>query len=144
MIRKLKTADLDKIMSIWLNANIEAHSFIAAEYWKEHFEAVKKMIPQAEVFVSERDDGINGFIGLSRTYVEGIFVDKAARSKGIGSELLDFVKKDRARLSLKVYKKNESAVQFYKNRGFRIDAESLDTDTSEEEYIMAWERNGKT
>lgn len=144
MIRKLKTADLDKIMFIWLNANIEAHSFIAAEYWKDHFEAVKKMIPQAEVFVSERDDGIKGFIGLSRTYVEGIFVDKAARSKGIGSELLDFVKKDRARLSLKVYKKNESAVQFYKKRGFRIDAESLDTDTSEEEYIMAWERNGKT
>lgn len=33
---------------------------------------------------------------------------------------------------------------FYKNRGFRIDAESLDTDTFEEEYVMVWERNCKT
>ena len=97
------------------------------------------MIPQAEVYVSD-DNGVNGFIGITGDYIAGIFVDSSARTGGIGSQLLDRAKEDRQKLSLSVYKKNVTAVSFYRNRGFQIDAEGVDPQTSESEYTMSWNR----
>ena len=33
MIRKMKPADLDAIMEIWLSSNLDAHSFVGRQYW---------------------------------------------------------------------------------------------------------------
>ena len=33
MIRKMKETDCAELCSIWLSANLEAHSFVPAEYW---------------------------------------------------------------------------------------------------------------
>ena len=71
-------------------------------------------------------------------YIAGIFVDASARAAGIGSQLLDRVKQDRKSLRLSVYKKNTTAVSFYRRRGFQIDKESVDPETSEPEYTMIW------
>ena len=54
MIRLFEFQDLDKIMDIWLQGNLEAHSFIDAEYWKKNFDSVKSVLPNAEVYVYER------------------------------------------------------------------------------------------
>lgn len=125
-------------MSIWLSANLEAHSFVDPDYWSRNFDAVKAMIPQAEVWVSEGENGINGFIGVVDDYIAGIFVDASARAAGIGSQLLDRVKQDRNSLRLSVYRKNTTAVSFYRRRGFQIDKESVDPETAEPEYAMIW------
>lgn len=137
MVRTFQAGDLDAVMSIWLNANIEAHHFVDPEYWRSCYNTVKAMIPQAEVYVSD-DNGVNGFIGITGDYIAGIFVDSSARTGGIGSQLLDRAKEDRQKLSLSVYKKNVTAVSFYRNRGFQIDAEGVDPQTSESEYTMSW------
>ena len=139
MVRTFQAGDLDTVMSIWLNANIEAHHFVDPEYWRSCYNTVKAMIPQAEVYVSD-DNGVNGFIGITGDYIAGIFVDSSARTGGIGSQLLDRAKEDRQKLSLSVYKKNVTAVSFYRNRGFQIDAEGVDPQTSESEYTMSWNR----
>ncbi len=47
--------------------------FIEADYWKNNYEMVREMIPKAEVFVSEENGQIRGFIGLIDTYIAGIF-----------------------------------------------------------------------
>lgn len=125
-------------MSIWLNANLEAHSFVDPEYWRGNCGAVEAMIPHAEVYVSEDQNGINGFIGVVDDYIAGIFVDASARTAGIGSQLLDRVRQDRNSLRLSVYKKNTAAVSFYRKRGFQIDKESVDPETAEPEYTMIW------
>ena len=140
MVRTFQAGDLDAVMSIWLNANIEAHHFVDPEYWRSCYNTVKAMIPQAEVYVAEDDRRINGFIGIAGDYIAGIFVDSSARTGGIGSQLLDHAKENRQKLSLSVYKKNVTAVSFYRNRGFQIDAEGVDPQTSESEYTMSWNR----
>lgn len=140
MIRKFKENDLDKVMSIWLNANIEAHSFINSDYWKEKFNDVKLMLPQAEVYVSENEDIIDGFIGITGDYIAGIFVNKLNRSKGIGTDLLNLAKINREKLFLSVYEKNEAAINFYKTAGFKIEKIGIDGDTLQKEYTMLWER----
>lgn len=138
MIRTFHCGDIEAVMSIWLNANLEAHDFVDPDYWKSCFPEVKKLIPQAEVYVSEGCGGINGFIGLVDSYIAGIFVEHSARSAGIGSSLLSRAKTERKTLSLNVYQKNAAAVSFYRRRGFQITAERLDPQTSEIEYAMVW------
>ena len=71
MIRKFKQDDLSLIMQIWLASNIEAHSFIPEKYWIDNFEFVKKMLPQAEIYVHENEatKQIDGFIGLNEDYI---------------------------------------------------------------------------
>ena len=138
MIRRFQTDDLEDVMLIWLNANIEAHHFVDPGFWRNSFDTVKAMIPQAEVYVSY-EDGINGFVGIIDNYIAGIFVASPVRASGIGSQLLDCAKKTQQNLCLRVYKQNTAAVSFYLNRGFRIDTEQIDLQTSE--YTMTWNRS---
>ena len=114
MIRKLQKADLNDVANLWLDTNLKAHNFISAEYWNTNFEFVKEMLPQAEVYVYENDKKIHGFIGLNGEYIEGIFVEKNMRSKGIGKQLLNYVKKLKEEMCLSVYQKNYKAISFYK------------------------------
>ena len=93
MIRRFETRDLDEVMSLWVHANIESHSFIEADYWKKNYDMVRKLIPEAKVFVAEENEEILGFIGLTDTYIAGIFVKATEQSKGIGTELLCTVMK---------------------------------------------------
>lgn len=91
MIRKYVDGDIDVVMQIWLNTNIQAHSFISLDYWKSNFDMVKEMMPLAEIYVHEVDNAnqIDGFIGLNNDYIEGIFIKDVTQSKGIGKQLLD-------------------------------------------------------
>ena len=101
---------------------------------------VRKLIPEAEVFVAEENEEIQGFIGFTDTYIAGIFVKAAEQSKGIGTELLRTVMKLKDQLQLNVYKKNMRAVVFYQHHGFKIVNQEIDENTSEEEYRMEWHR----
>ena len=138
MIRELQKADLNKVAEIWLDTNLQAHYFIPAQYWKSNFESVKELLPQAEVYVYENGQKIQGFIGLNGEYIEGIFVSGEIQSQGIGKLLLNFVKDRRSKLSLNVYQKNTQAIHFYQREGFTIQREGLDEATGEKDYVMIW------
>ena len=142
MIRKFETQDLDAVMQIWLHGNLDAHPFIPASFWTDHFETVRDMLPQAELYVHENEAPrqIDGFIGLTENHIEGIFVAKSARSKGIGKALLDYVKSRRPRLTLGVYQKNERALAFYRREQFVVQSEGIDEDTNEADTQMLWTR----
>lgn len=141
MIRKFKKDEIDQIANLWLETNISAHNFINENYWKAQFDNVKEMLPQAELFIYEEDEELQGFVGVIDNYIAGIFVSKNIQSKGIGKSLLDHVKTLRNELSLSVYKKNERAVKFYIREGFVIKEQKVDENTSEIEYLMLWKHN---
>lgn len=138
MIRKFNSQDLAVVMQIWLKTNIETHSFIPAAYWKNNFEEVKAALLHAEIYVAEVDGQIVGFIGLNQTIIEGIFVKKGMRSRGIGKQLLDYVKKIKPELQLEVYKENPRAIKFYEREQFIKIAEKVDELTDEKYYEMRW------
>ena len=142
MIRKFETQDLDAVMQIWLHGNLDAHPFIPASFRTDHFEMVRDMLPQAELYVHENEATrqIDGFIGLTENHIEGIFVAKAARSKGIGKALLDYAMSRRPRLDLSVYQKNERSLAFYRQEQFVVQSEGIDEDTNEAEIQMLWTR----
>ena len=126
MIRELRKVDINKVAEIWLDTNIKTHYFISAQYWKSNFELVKELLLQATVYVYEDKQEIQGFIGLSNEYIEGIFVSAEMQSQGIGKILLNYVKGKRNKLILNVYQKNTRAISFYQREGFEIQYSGLD------------------
>lgn len=140
MIRELRKVDINKVAEIWLDTNIKTHYFISAQYWKSNFELVKELLLQATVYVYEDKQEIQGFIGLSNEYIEGIFVSAEMQSQGIGKILLNYVKGKRNKLILNVYQKNTRAISFYQREGFEIQNSGLDEATGEKDYVMAWQQ----
>ena len=140
MIRALQKADINRVSDIWLDTNLKAHSFISAQYWESNYELVKEMLSQAEVYVYEDGQKIQGFIGLSDKYIEGIFVSEETQSQGIGKLLLNYIKDRKDVLRLNVYQKNIRAIHFYQREGFEIQCEGLDEATGEKDYVMIWQQ----
>ena len=138
MIRSYRNTDQKAVMNIWLQSNLKAHSFIAADYWQTHYEEVAEMLSSAELLVAENDGRICGFIGMYNEMIAGLFVDEYYRSKGIGKMLLDTVKQMNSQLYLQVYKKNNRALHFYQRESFSIEKEQQDGASGEIEYVMKW------
>lgn len=138
MIRHFRAEDINNIMQLWLDTNIQSHSFINRKYWQDNFVAVKEAILQATVYVCEQDGQIQAFIGLSGNYIAGLFVSKDFQSKGIGKLLLDYSKSKYNELTLHVYKKNDRALKFYLREKFSISESSIDENTGETELTMMW------
>ena len=86
MLRTMRTDDLDYVVKIWLESNIQAHSFIESDYWKENKEEVRKMLPHSLIQVAEIDGNIVGFIGMNETRIEGLFVSSDFQSRGIENQ----------------------------------------------------------
>ena len=142
MIRAFEENDLTAVMQIWLDTNIKAHYFIPKEYWTDNYEMVRSVLPQAEIYVYENDatKQIDGFIGLSNEYIEGIFVREGIQSNGIGKQLLEYAKCVKSNMSLCVYLENTRAIQFYQREQFVIQSENIDDNTNQKEYVMIWKK----
>ncbi len=138
MIRRLQKKDVTRVAELWLDTNLKAHDFIPAQYWRSNYDLVKEMLLQAEVYVYEDGQKIQGFIGLDGDDIEGIFVSDEMQSQGIGKTLIDFVKAQKTKLRLNVYQKNVRATHFYQKEGFEIQCEGLDEATGEKDYAMTW------
>lgn len=138
MIRKFQMEDINQVMKIWLDSNIDAHNFIKQEYWISNAPDVKKQLLHAEIYVYEQESKIVGFVGMQDNYLAGIFVDKDIRSNGIGKQLLEYIKGIRQEFTLRVYKENKGAVNFYEREGLTIIIEEMDEATNNIELLMQW------
>lgn len=141
MVRRMRTDDVDRVAKIWLEGNLDAHSFIPETYWRGNYEEVKGQLAQAEVYTYEDNNGVLGFAGIMDGYIAGIFVKGKMRSQGIGKALVDFCKEKYPELSLHVYCANKKAVAFYEREGFAVEKEQTDGNTGEKEYKMIWRSN---
>ena len=138
MIRKFEKNDINPVMQIWKNENIKAHKFISKEYWKNNYNYVKEILPNAEIYVYVLKENIVRFIGINENYIEGIFVEESMRGKGIGTQLLNLAKQLCSSLTLQVYEKNQSALRFYFKEGFQIKKKQMDSETGQMDFTMEW------
>ena len=74
----MKQSDLDPVALIWLDTNTKAHDFIPASYWRDHFEAVRGMLAEAEIYVWEEEGSgkVAGLCGTGRRVYCGDFCAK--------------------------------------------------------------------
>ncbi|MCM3762090.1 GNAT family N-acetyltransferase [Alkalihalobacillus oceani] len=141
-IRLNKKTEVNKIVEIWYEGSLIAHDFIDKNYWtSQQTEMEEKYIPMSETYVVSNAKDIVGFVSMVNNYLAALFIDVKHQGGGYGKGLLDFVKRQRETIQLKVYKKNMKAVEFYLKNDFVIKGETIDEQTSEEEYLMEWKKD---
>lgn len=139
MIRAYRQADIDQVLSIWLDASIEAHHFIEKEFWESKVIDMREIyLPASEIFVFEEDEIIKGFVALCGETLAAIFVSPNEQGKGIGKKLVHKSKEVRKNLDLKVYKENRDSIEFYKKCGFKMIKEQIDAHTGHVEILMVF------
>lgn len=140
MIRQAKVADYPLLAALWLKSSLAAHDFVAAEYWQKMENSVRRdYLPNAETFVFEDKHQIKGFISImDHNHIGALFVAPVWQKQRIGSKLLNYIRRRRPHLTLKVFVKNQTALQFYRKHGFKLIAEQVDVSTQEAELLMSW------
>src|SRR5699024_11629594 len=135
MIRTYKKNYIDILIDIWYKSSLQAHDFIYSGYWKPQIEEMKeKYIPMSETHVTTNQTKIIGFISMLEGYFAARFMYVAYQNNGAGKELLNFEKRRRNKIRLKVYKENLSGVSLYEKNGCIIKGELTDEQTKKEEY----------
>src|SRR5699024_12465401 len=101
----------------------------------------EKYIPMSETHVINNQTKIIGFNSMVEGYLAALFIDVAYQNNAAGKELLNFEKRRRNKIRLKVYKENLSAVRNYEQNGFIIKEELTDEKTNKQEYLIEWTKN---
>ena len=79
------------------------------------------IVERHEVWVSQEDDVIAAFAGLSPGWLDHLYVEPALQGRGLGGALLDHAQARQPQgLQLWVFQKNEGARRFYERHGFRL------------------------
>ena len=145
MIRLANEKDIEQINNLLFQVH-KVHSDARPDLFKSGSkkytdEELKEIIKDKEkpIFVYEIDEKIEGYAfcilinhnnenslcDYKSMYIDDLCVDKNCRGKGIGKKLFDYVleyakKLGCYNLTLNVWEGNDSAMQFYKNIGLRI------------------------
>ncbi|MEH6535553.1 MAG: GNAT family N-acetyltransferase [Psychroserpens sp.] len=121
MIRKHTALDLEQIISIWYESSTLAHPFLSSSFVeKVKSDMTNIYIPNSETWVYEIDNSVVGFISMIDNEIGGLFVLPNNHSKGIGTKLVNFIKKNYSELEVEVFEKNYIGRAFYDKYGFKI------------------------
>ena len=95
MIRLMNKSETYDVMDLWLRTSNYSNSFVAADFWQTHYDYIKqKYIDKKDTFVYVKDDKIVGFtVVAADNEIGGLFVDPEYQNNGIGTELINFLKK---------------------------------------------------
>lgn len=125
--------DYEMLAGIWERSVRATHGFLKEEDFNEIKKAlIPDYFPNVNLYAIACDGMYAGFIGLSSTTIEMLFVDCSYRGQGYGSALIDFARQHGA-TKVDVNQQNTSALNFYKAKGFRVIARD-DTDDAGRPY----------
>lgn len=119
MISKLQGHDYDKLFEIWEGTVKATHDFLSPEdfeYYKSRIPVYFKLVDLYAYYDENLE--IKGFLGMSGSMIEMLFVEDAFRGKGIGSQLLNYAVDRLEATKVDVNLQNEKALLFYKHFGF--------------------------
>jgi len=119
MIRKRKEKDNDEIMNVWIEASSLAHPFLETSFVEKVKKDMREIyIPNTETWVFEQNNLVIGFISMLDNEIGGLFVIPEYHSKGIGTQLVNYVKELHNELEVEVFEKNTIGSAFYDKYGF--------------------------
>ena len=111
---------IERLVSVWERSVRATHAFLSEEEVAE----IKPFVPQAiagveTLVVAARDGEPVGFMGVQGDRLEMLFLDPAARGRGLGRRLLEHGIARLGVTELTVNEQNPQAVGFYEHLGFR-------------------------
>ncbi|NUO01230.1 MAG: GNAT family N-acetyltransferase [Saprospiraceae bacterium] len=119
MIRKRAEKDNDEILNVWYEASSLAHPFLKDDFVEKAKKDLRDIyIPNTETWVYEENNAVIGFISMIGNEIGGLFVMPSNHFKGIGTQLVNFVKELHGELDVEVFEKNAIGRAFYEKYGF--------------------------
>lgn len=120
MIRKNTAEDTDEIVNVWYLAFSLAHPFLEASFMEKVKKDMRELyIPNAETWIYEENNSLIGFISMLDNEIGGLFIRPDHQSKGVGTQLVDFVSELHKELEVEVFEKNMIGRVFYDKYGFK-------------------------
>ncbi|MDN3647472.1 GNAT family N-acetyltransferase [Reinekea marina] len=141
MIRQATNTDFPELADIYHDASLLAHPFIDPEFIaKDRHRVRDEYLPLNQSYVYEKHRQILGFISLTQSHINGLFVSVDEQRKGIGSDLIEHAKERHEQLELYCFADNYKAQRFYFSQGFEVTGEQKNAHLPFDEYIMRWEK----
>jgi putative acetyltransferase len=137
MIRKIEPEEISYVLDVWINASIQAHSFIDKEFWESKIDDMREIyIPNSDTYIFKENEIVKGFFSLHDNTLAAMFVSPEFQGNGIGRKMMEKAKFLRDRLELTAYKENPKSIEFYGKCGFQIIKEKVDIHTGHVEVLM--------
>ncbi len=119
MIRHYRPEDTEALISVWRNANAQAHPFLTAALTRQVAQDMRDIyLPNAETWVLEHAGEPAGFIALAGDEIGGLFLEPVMQGQGMGKALVDHAAGLHGPLSVEVFEKNAIGRRFYDRYGF--------------------------
>lgn len=119
MIRPGVPGDADRNLEIWRAAVSATHDFLSPEDFASIEAVVAAWLPAADLWIhAAPDDSPLGFMAVSGSHVDALFVDPACHGRGFGRALILHARRLRGALTVDVNEQNPGAVGFYRRLGF--------------------------
>jgi len=126
MICKYQPTDLGDVLQCWSSASAVAHPFLSEEFQaQERLNIENLYLPNAETWVWQAADAVEGFVALVGNEVGGLFVDAKSQRAGIGQALIDHARTLHGELEVEVFTENSLGRAFYSKVGFVLIEEKV-------------------
>lgn len=120
-ITKGTEKDFNRLSAIWESAVKATHHFLDEKDFLYYKSNITNYFGQVDIYVCKDAYGtIIGFMGISDTMLEMLFVDASFRGEGAGGKLLRYAIDKLNVRRLDVNEQNLQAIGFYTHLGFKI------------------------
>lgn len=113
--------DYVELVSVWEASVRATHNFLKEEdilFYKPLI--LNEYLKAVDLFCIKDNDTITGFMGLSESSIEMLFIHPAFRGSGIGKILLQFAINELKANKVDVNEQNDQALGFYLKMGFKV------------------------
>jgi putative acetyltransferase len=120
-IRPSRPTDVPAMFTIWLDAVTATHSFLSEDDIAFYAVQVRDhYLPSCPFWIAAgRDDEPKGFMGMTGSKIDALFVHPSEHGKGFGRALVDHAVSLEGSLTVDVNEQNRGACLFYEKLGFR-------------------------
>jgi putative acetyltransferase len=120
-IRPSNPYDLPALFNIWYDAVRATHAFLSEDDIAFYAQQVRDAyLPSCPFFVAVgSDDEPRGFLGMTGSKIDALFIDPKHHGQGIGRALVNHAASISSSLTVDVNEQNEGACAFYEKLNFQ-------------------------
>src|SRR5579862_27066 len=114
-VSPVQPAEFPQVVEVWEASVRATHHFVSESDIQFFRPLVGESLPNVPdlACVRDSDNNIVGFIGISGSEIESLFIHPDWRGKGVGRRLIRYAVEERGATTLDVNEQNEQALGFY-------------------------------